>query len=596
MKKFTILFLLLLTGIAFSQRLPSSPREALYQALDIYSLGKYDEAYERFKNLAELYSLEEHHTIFEFMALKSLYKAGHFEMAESGFDKFIKDYPGSSYLGAVYLYLGHIAYRENRFQDAALDYLKAMDFNKSDKPAIIARANFIPMLQNELSTEDLSYLIDNYPSSDVAGEVVYYLGKRYYDDHRYKRAVKIFEKYLDNYASGNHAAEVKQLYSKAQEQAFKKIMVGVLAPITGSYEDYGKEMVNGIKLVFKDNTKIGGKEIELAVMDTKGSPVYATKAIKSMAVEEPAVIIGPLRSECAVGTAIVANFNGIPIITPTASEAGIADLGENVFQVSPPAEVIATRLAEYAVNDLGIREFGIIAPGDYAGRQVATAFRQKVYQLGGEVIYSSFYELGTTDFSNQIKPLREQLLMRTEEQLAIGLIDSSEYFDEENGKWLDQADWRVHLGGLFMPGYPTELGLLVPQIRYHIISAQYFGLDGWDSPALMGEIKRYTNDAIFATDYHPGMKSRMWDKFLTEYRNTYKSEPTRVAALSYDAANLVKRALENGAQTPADFGEFLNAVEDYQGVSCTVNFKTTAHANNAVSIFQIEGDSLSQLK
>ena len=596
MKKIAILLFLTLAATAYAQRVPGSPREALYQALDIYSLGRYNEAYERFQYLAELYSTDGHYTIFKFMALKSLYKGGHYDKAEEGFARFIKEFPGSSYLGAAYLYLGHIAYRENRLDDAALDYLKAVDVSNDNKSARIARANLIPMLQEELPTDELEFLTDNYPSSDVAGEIVYYLGKRHYEDHRYKRAVKVFEKYLDNYTPGDHTAEVKQLYAKAREYAFQKIMIGVLAPVTGSYEDYGKEMVNGIKLAFKDNQKIDGKDIDLVVIDTKGSPVQATKAVKSLALEEPAVIIGPLRSECAVAASIVANFNGIPMISPTASEEGISDLGADIFQVSPPAEVIATKLAEYAVNDLGIHEFGIIAPGDFTGRQVATAFRQKVYQLGGEVLSSSFYEPGTTDFSNQIKPLREQLLMRTEEQLAMGEIDSTEYYDEENEKWIDQEDWRVHLGGLFLPGYPSELALLVPQIRYHVISAQYLGLDGWDSQSLMTEIKRYTDGAIFATDYHPGMKSIQWDDFFTGYYSTYGNEPGRVAALSYDAANLVKQALESGSLTAAQVGQYLSSVEDYHGISCSVNFKTTAHANDAVSIFQIKSDSINQLR
>jgi branched-chain amino acid transport system substrate-binding protein len=595
-KKLIILFLLISVSVSFSQKLTGSPREALYQALDIYSLGRYDEAYERFKYLSEVYSLEEHHTIFKFMAIKSLYKAGHLDQAKDGFESFIKDYPGSTYLGAANMYLGHIAYIEGKLLESATYYIKAIDLSGKSEAGDISAANLEKMLPEELSIDDLIYLVDNYPGSSFAGEILYNLGKRHFNEQRYKRAAKVFEKYLANYSPGSHTAEVKQLYAKARDKGFNKIVIGVLAPLSGSYADYGKQMVDGIKLAFKETSKINNKEIELIIKDTQGSPVQATMAMKTLVLEEPSVVIGPLRSESAVSAAIVANFHGIPLITPTASERGIADLGDDIFQISPPAEIIATSLAKYAVNDLGITEFGIIAPGDFNGRQVARAFRQEAYQLGGEVIASAFYEPGETDFSNQIKPLRDQLLMKTEEQLAMYLIDSTEYYDEEKEKWLDQKDWRVYLGGLFMPGYPKELSLLVPQIRYHIISTQYLGLDGWDSRDLAKEIDRYIDGSIFATDYHPGTESAAWDDFYARYREIYQSEPGRVAALSYDAAELVKTAMESGAATADDISAFLGTVENYQGVSCTINFKSTGHANDAVSIFQIGRESLTRLK
>jgi ABC-type branched-subunit amino acid transport system substrate-binding protein len=596
LKKLAIIFCLLLPTLVFGQRIPDSPREALYQALDSYSQDRYDEAYEKFKRFAEFYSLDGHHTIFQFMAVKSLYKGGHLEQAREGFERFIRGYPGSSYIGAADLFLGHIAYREKRLMDAATYYLKAIDTGDDTRAGKIAAVNLNPLLRKELSLDDLAYLIENYPRSGYAGEIVYFQGKRNYDDGRYKRAARIFEKYLENYTPGKHTDEVKQLYSVAREKAFNKIIIGALIPLTGSYAEYGKEMKNGIELAFAKTDRIDGKEIELLIKDTEGSPVYTTQVAKSLIMEEPAVIIGPLRSESAVGASIVANFNGIPMITPTASEQGISDLGENIYQLSPPAEDIATRLAQFAVENLGITEFGIIAPGDFTGRQVAKAFNQEVYRLGGEVLSSTFYEPGETDFSNQIKPLREQLLMKTEELLATGAIDSTEYFDEDKEEWKDREDWRVYLGGLFLPGYPGELALLVPQIRYHVITTQYLGLDGWDSRDLMEEIKRYVDGSIFATDYHPGVEGNAWDDFFAGYYQAYKSEPGRVAALAYDAACLVRQAIENGATTAADVSRYLDSIENYRGVSCMIDFKATNHTNDAVSIFEINEGSINRLK
>ena len=594
-KKITA-WIIVFCAVTYSQNIPSSPREGLYQALEIYSLGRYEDAYLMFKSLSEFYVLDEHHSIFRFMAAKSLYKAGDFEKARLEFERFCKEFPGSSYISAANLYLGHIAYLNDNLYKSASRYLKANNLAPNSKAGEIAADNLIPMLENELSINELSSLIDNYPKSNLAGEIVYNLGKRLFEQQKYKRAIRLFEKYLENYAPSNHSAEVKELLSTCKENIHNKVAIGVLAPLSGSFADYGQSLVEGVKLVFEENNEINGKRVELIIKDTKGSPVYATMAVSQLALDEPVAIIGPLRSESAVGAAVVASFHNIPIITPTASESGIAKLGENVYQVSPPAEVMAVTMAEYAVNKMGIKEFGIIAPGDFTGRQVSKAFTQRVYQLGGEVLSNTFYETGQVDFTNQIKPLREVLLMKTEELLATQQIDSTEYYDFEKEEWLEQDDWRVHLGGLFLPGYAEELSLLIPQIRYHVISTQYLGLDGWDSPKLIGSIERYIQGSVFATDYHPLSENKIWNDFYTEFYKKYKHESDRVSALSYDVANLIKMALENGADSAEDVNSYLGSVESYNGTGCTINFKSTNHANNSVGIFIIEDNTIKKLK
>jgi ABC-type branched-subunit amino acid transport system substrate-binding protein len=591
-----LLALLILTIPVFSQERPSSPYHGLQKALDIYSLGRYDEAYRYFKDLSELYVFDSHHTIFRFMAAKCLFKNGNLDKALTEFNRFIDEFPGSIYLSGAYLYLGHIDYLKRNYAESAVNYIKAYDSGPKSKAAQIALANFEPLLEKELTIDEISLLLDDYPQSLLTDEIIYYLGKRHYDMVKYKRAAKVFEKYLNNFPDGKYISEVKKFYIDARVKADKKIIIGVLAPLTGSYAEYGLCLVEGVKLVFDELAQVQFKEIELIIKDTQGSPVQATQAVKELVIDEPVAIIGPLRSESAVGAAVAAGYGGIPLITPTASEQGITRLGQGIYQISPSSEIIATALAEYAVKEMNIKEFGIIAPGDFTGRQVSRAFAQKVYQLGGEVLSSTFYESGQTDFSNQIKPLREILLMKTEEQLAAEMIDSTEYFDLEKEEWLDQEDWRVYLGGLFLPGYPEELALLVPQIRYHVISTSYLGLDGWDSPELVGKIERYVEGSIYATDYRPGAEGEAWEEFYLKYYKQYNKAPTRVAALAYDAAGLVRYALQEGATTPEDVDRILASLENYQGASFVVNFKESDNANNAVSIFQITGKTVAKVK
>jgi ABC-type branched-subunit amino acid transport system substrate-binding protein len=585
-----------ISGLAFAgETLPSS-KQGLNRALDLYNSERYEEAADRFSYLANIYPQDENQTVFRFMAAKSFYKAGRFDNADREFYRFITDFPNSDYLAEAFLYRGHIAYKAKLYKESAENYMKANTLEPNSKTSEIALANLEPLLSFELTISELTWLADSLAAYDISGDVVYYLGQKQFENKDFKAATLAFNNYIAKYTAGKYITEAKQALDVIQNSANRKITVGVLAPLSGSYADYGANLVSGIKLVFDNMTGVNGQILDLIIKDTGGDPVKAAVAVKELASSEPCVIIGPLRSESAVAAAVAANCIGIPLITPTASEKGISSLGNSIYQISPPSEELASKLAEYAVTTMGIKEFGIISPGDFASRQVSNAFSAKVYELGGEVVATTFYESGQTDFGNQIKPLHDVLVMKTEEKIATGEIDSLIYYDVLNEKWLDTKSWRVNLGALFLPGYSDELAMLVPQIRYNVIDTKFLGLFGWDSQQLVDRIGTYVQGAVFATDFHQGSTGLAWQDFNRRYRQKYNREPERVAALAYDAAVLVKNALQNGATTADSMTSYLNKVQNFQGASCVINFESTQRANNAVSIFRIDGHSFNELK
>jgi ABC-type branched-subunit amino acid transport system substrate-binding protein/outer membrane protein assembly factor BamD (BamD/ComL family) len=593
---FALVLLTLMIASVWAERAPKSSGKGFADALEVYNLGNYDESYRQFDQLAKANPQDEKLTIFRFMAAKSLYLAGQYDKANSDFIKFIGDFPTSTYIGAAYLYLGHIAYKQGKFEEAARSYIKTYEIEPSRQAGLLAAENLRLMLQAELTATELTSLLDSFPNANLSGDIQYYLAKRLLGMKEYRKAGYQYESYLRYYPEGKYVAEARQENELANTAAEEKIMIGVLAPLTGSYADFGVNLVAGVKLVFDGHSKINGKKIEILVKDTGGLPVQATMALQEIIEEDPVAVIGPLRSESAVSAAVVASYNKIPLITPTASEKGITSLGDNIYQLSPPAEKIAQALAEYAVTEMGIKEFGIISPGDFSSRQISKSFTQKVYELGGEVVATSFYESGQTDFANQIRPLRDVLLMKTEEQITGGLLDSLVYYDTLNQVWLEQKDWPVSLGGLFLPGYIDDLAMLAPQIKYNVIATRYFGLYGWDSPKLLGRIGSYIEGAVFATDYHQGSSGIYWSDFNAKFREKYKRESDRVSALAYDAAGLLKQGIEGGAYSPKAMNTFLSGVEKYNGASSLINFKNSEHSNDAVSIYLIRNGALEKVK
>jgi ABC-type branched-subunit amino acid transport system substrate-binding protein/outer membrane protein assembly factor BamD (BamD/ComL family) len=606
MKTLAAVLTVFLAVSATAQEYIEDPESGMRSAMLEYQNGRYDEAYRKFKSLAERYSLDGHYSSYRFMAAKSLYKAGEYAAAISLFDDYLDDFPRSRYSGSAMLFKGHSFYKLGNLMDAASAYMASADINPKGHTASIARENLDPLVDQGLSIWQLKKLIDEHPVSGIREEIEIKYAERLINSGRFRSGASALRSFLKRDPYGPHSGRARELLELCGDKLSGSQLIGILAPLTGNYSEYGRSMVEGAKLAVKYMLP-DSMEVSLIIKDNGGDPVRATNLAARLANDECLALVGPLRSESAVGAAVIANQNGIPMITPTASQRGIASIGSYIFQVSPAVEMIGQAIAEYAVNGLGIKEFAVISPDDIGGSTVSKSFSQTVYRLGGEVIYTGYYELGATDFKMQIKPLREFLLMKTEEQLAAGEIDSSEYLEYKKfpaanspGAYFDSLvmidtdEWPVRLGGLFLPGYPDELKLLIPQTRYHIIRTRFLGADGWDSEELIKEVKRYIGDAVFATDFHAGSDEVRWVEFENAYSAEYGRKPDKVAALTFDAVALVLAGLKEGYNEPDRLRDYLGGIKDYQGVSCNITFKGNGRANDEVRIYTVDGKNVAK--
>ncbi len=582
------------------------PALGMKEAMLDYQNGKYEEAYKKFKSLADRYSLDGHNSSFRFMAAKSLYMAGEYAAAIMMFDSYLDDFPRSRYAGSALLLKGHSMYKTGDLMGAASAYISSADIDIRSRTGRTAISNLEPLIERGLSIWQLKKLIDEQPVSKVREDMEMTLAERQVNSKRYRSGANTLKSFLRRNPYGEHSKRARELLDFCNTRLSGSQLIGILAPLSGNYSEYGRSMVEGARLAVK-HMKPDSVDVELIIKDTYGDPVRATNVASKLANEECLAIVGPLRSESAVGSGVVSNQYGVPLITPTASQKGIASLGSYVFQVSPAVERIGQTIAEYAVNELDIKEFAIISPDDLGGVTVSRSFTQTVYRLGGEVVYTGYYGTGATDFKMQIRPLREFLLMKTEEQLAAGEIDSTDYIeieriplDDSTGEtvdsvvFIDTEDWPVQLGGLFLPGYPDELKLLIPQIRYHIIRTKFLGADGWDSEELVSEVRRYVGDAVFATDFHVGSDDANWVEFANAYSAEFGRQPDKVAALTFDAVALILSGMREGYNEPEKLRDYLGGIKDYHGVSCKITFKGNGRANDEVRIYTIDGDKIAK--
>jgi len=78
--------------------------------------------------------------------------------------------------------------------------------------------------------------------------------------------------------------------------------------------------------------------------------------------EDIIAIIGPLLSESTKFAAQLAEQLQVPLITPTAGSDGICETGRFIFRNCLTSKHQAFALADYAVNTLGLIDYGILFP------------------------------------------------------------------------------------------------------------------------------------------------------------------------------------------------------------------------------------------
>jgi ABC-type branched-subunit amino acid transport system substrate-binding protein len=413
------------------------------------------------------------------------------------------------------------------------------------------------------------------------------------------RAKNSAEEFRAAYPKSRYSEPVQGFLSqfvKEQQQQLKKgpppLQAGLLAPMTGEDAEIGKFILHGVKLAIDGYNLRAASPIKLIVYDTKGSSVETAKKSRDLLLKDQAQLcIGPVLSNTAVVSAAMFSDKEIVMITPTANEDGISALGENIFQMNVTLGTMAQRLAKYAIDNLNIRDFAIIAPSSGFGFAMADAFKDELSRQNIEVAYEEYFAEGTHDFSATLGRLRGALIRRRLEEILADRGLMQRVTQLSNADSARYADSTLAVGGLFMPLSDYEdVPKLSSQVVFRRIRTQMLGTGGWSDPRVPSgsEGKRYANNAIVSAGIQPDQSSEAWQTFAADYRARYNDEPNRIAAMGYDAAMLVIKAVgEAGGADVAKLKKTLASIKEYGGLSGMITFDPNTGANGEAIIMKV---------
>ena len=141
------------------------------------------------------------------------------------------------------------------------------------------------------------------------------------------------------------------------------IKIGVIAPLTGNYAQYGVAVKEGVELkvdAINNAGGINGKKIELITADSKGDVQEAVNAFKKMVSQDKVnVVIGEVVSATSQAISGLAQQAKVPLISATATSLDVTKGKDFVFRTTFTDPYQGTATAKYAKSK-GIKSIAIL--------------------------------------------------------------------------------------------------------------------------------------------------------------------------------------------------------------------------------------------
>jgi branched-chain amino acid transport system substrate-binding protein len=355
--------------------------------------------------------------------------------------------------------------------------------------------------------------------------------------------------------SGNEGAK-----TAAQGVEGDTILVGEYGSMTGSEATFGQMTHKGIELAFNQVNAAGGingKKLKLISLDDQGKPEEAATAVNKLITQNKVIaVLGEVASSRSLAGAPIAQQNKIPMITPSSTNPKVTEVGDYIFRVCFIDPFQGTVMAKFATEHLKVKKVAILkdVKSDYSVG-LSTFFTNTLKGLGGKVVSEQTYASGDINFKGQLTNIK------TSKAEAI-----------------------------FIPGYYTEVGLIARQARQLGIKAYLLGGDGWDSSKLYEIGKDAINGGFFSNHYTTESTDPRVTKFISDFKAAHNEVPDGLAAMGYDAAQVLIDGLKRAKElTPSALRDALAATKDFAAVTGNITINEQRNAVKSAVVVKVAG-------
>ncbi len=335
------------------------------------------------------------------------------------------------------------------------------------------------------------------------------------------------------------------------------VKIGLIAPTTGQVAVYGQAVQNAVEMAVDEQNAAGGilgKQIELITYDNKGDATESVNAFNRL-VDNDGIdaFIGAVISSTSLTVGPLAVEAGIPMITPTATNLDVTLVGDSVFRACYIDPYQGKVIGQFAASELGAKTASILfnTADDYSVG-LADAFKAAFEAEGGTIVNFEGYN-GATD-----KDFKAILTNVKAEAPDV----------------------------MFLPDYYNTVGLIADQAKEVGVEATLLGGDGWDG--VLGVSPESVEGGYFANHYAKDDPAENVQAFIAAYNESFGELPNALAALGYDAAEIMFAAIESAGST--DKAAVIDAIANtsIDGVTGHIVFDADGNPEKSISMITVK--------
>ncbi len=344
--------------------------------------------------------------------------------------------------------------------------------------------------------------------------------------------------------------------------AIETVKIGAIYALTGDIGTYGQESVKGIRLAVAElNARKDPKyDYKLFVEDNRSDARESANAIKKLiSINEVIAVLGSVASNLTMAASPVAQAKKIPLVSTGSTNEKITKQGDYIFRTCFVDDFQGTATAKFARQDLKVKKAAVVIErGNAYSEGIAVSFSKTFKDLGGEIIED--------DFSYQAKQKDFRSLLRRVQ--------------------------RKNPDAIYIPGYYSEVGLILKQAKELRMDGPFIGSDGWASPTLLELAGEKAAAGHYLTSHFaPDMKEPKVQAFVRKYSEAHQVVPGAFAALAYDGMRVLAEAIEKSSEVKSPLiRDQLAKIQNHAGVTGNITIDENRNARKSAVVLRTSKD------
>lgn len=313
------------------------------------------------------------------------------------------------------------------------------------------------------------------------------------------------------------------------------VTLAFMGALTGPAAQLGINIKNGAKLAIDEyNASSPSTPITLKDYDTQGDPTQATNVAPTVLKDQVVGVIGPAFSGESKTADPILDQGGIPNISASATNPLLSQNGWKTFhRVLANDDVQGPGVGDFMVKTLAAKNVAVIDDQSEYGKGLADVVATTVKKDGAQIAVRDVIDPKSDDYSATVNKVK-----------------------------------AAAPDAVFYGGYYAEAAKFLKQLRDSNVTAKFVTGDGALDQKLVEGAGQAAEGAFVSCTCVLATSSSdaRVQKFITNYKKAYNSDPATYSAEGYDVATAYIMAIKAGKTTPADINTYL-ATEDFQGVS-----------------------------